>query len=172
MAEFAAAYPIIFGNEAGYVFDLTDRGGETMNGITRKNYPNWAGWPIVDAHKPLQRGARISELDSLTKQFYKRHQWDAVKADAFDSQEVATFVCDWYVNSGTHASKALQKCVGVAVDGIIGDATIHAVNAADSGKLLAQLKKERIGFYRSIVANDASQKKFLKGWLSRTERLA
>jgi lysozyme family protein len=172
MADFQAAYPAIFGNEVGYVNDPKDKGGETMNGITRKNYPTWAGWAIVDKHKPLGKGARLPELDSLTKQFYKRTQWDAIKSDAFDSQVVAAFVCDWYVNSQSHAAKALQEAVGVTVDGLIGDATIHAVNACDEHELLAKLKAARISFYKGIVANDPSQKKFLDGWLDRTARMA
>lgn len=172
MAEFLEAYRIIFGNEVGYVNDPDDNGGETMNGITRKNYPNWAGWPVVDKHKPLQHGARIPELDSLTKQFYKRTQWDVIRADAFDSQAVATFVCDWYVNSGRHAVKALQKAVGVTADGIIGGITIDAVNGYHEQDLLSKLKEARIAFYRGIVTADPSQKKFLNGWLARTERLA
>jgi lysozyme family protein len=172
MAEIQAAYPVIFGNEAGYVNDPKDKGGETMNGITRKNYPNWAGWGIVDKRKPLNRGDRLPELDSLTKQFYKRTQWDTVKADAFDSQAVATFVCDWFVNSGMHATKALQEAVGVAADGLVGDATIHATNACDEHELLAKLKLARVEFYHNIVDNDPTQKKFLNGWLARTERLA
>lgn len=172
MAEFLAAYPIIFGNEAGYVNDPKDKGGETMNGITRKNYPSWQGWPIVDAHKPLKRGARIPELDGLTKQFYKRTQWNAVLGDGIDSQEVATFICDWFVNSGGNAIKHVQKLVGVTADGAMGDHTLAAINGCDATELLEKLKADRVAFFKNIVAKDPGQEKFLDGWLARVERLA
>lgn len=171
MADFSAAYLIISSHEGGYVNDPTDRGGETYAGITRKNFPNWKGWATIDAHQ-MRKGDILPELAPLVKNFYKVNFWDAFKGDAFDSQEVANFVFDWFVNSGKHALNALQKAVGVSVDGIVGDATIHAVNGANDVMLLKMLKASRIKFYENIVANDASQKKFLKGWKNRVNSFA
>jgi lysozyme family protein len=170
MADFSAAYPTIFSNEVGYVNDPKDKGGETMNGITRKNFPDWPGWATVDTHA-LKNGDKLPELDNLTQEFYKTTQWDAIKGDLISSQPVATFVADWFVNSGRHAIQALQKSVGVTADGVMGPGTIEAVNGCDEQKLLTALKAARIDFYNGIVAKDPGQGRFLDGWLARVDRL-
>jgi len=75
------------------------------------------------------------------------------------------------VNSGSHAVKAVQKVLGLEQDGIMGKMTISAINAEIEAPLLARLKAVRTNFYRSIVANDPTQSKFLNGWLNRVEGL-
>ena len=58
--------------------------------------------------------------------------------------------------------------VNIAVDGIIGSTTLQYTNRTDRvidlGKELIQ---QRNNFYRNIVKNKPSQKKFLNGWLNR-----
>lgn len=172
MAEFLTAYARIFANEGGYVFDKVDKGRETYCGISRRYYPNWAGWPIVDQNKPLKKGDILPQLSPLVKQFYKRTQWDAIKGDAFDSQAIATFICDWYVTSNDDAVKALQIAVGVNPDGVVGGQTIEATNGFNEKDLMRKLKIARKSFYEGIVAKDPTQKKFIKGWLNRVESIA
>jgi lysozyme family protein len=174
MAEFLSAYRTVESNEGGYVFDKKDRGGETYFGITRRNFPTWQGWPIIDRAKPLGRGGIIDnpELAGMVKNFYKVNFWDKMQGDSFDSQAVAVFVYDWYVNSGKHALIALQRAVGVPVDGSVGTQTVEATNGYHETDLLAKLKSARIDFYHGIVAKDPTQSRFLPGWLNRVERLA
>ncbi|MDR3223970.1 MAG: hypothetical protein LBT03_00050 [Holosporales bacterium] len=45
--------------------------------------------------------------------------------------------------------------------------TLNAVNSADEKALLAALKSEAAGHYRCIVSKNASQNKFINGWLKR-----
>lgn len=169
MAEFLSAYAKVMGHEGGYVNDPQDRGGETYAGITRKNYPDWEGWPIVDRYKPLERGEIIEdvELSGQVKAFYKRTQWDKVKGDLIDSQKVATFLFDWYVNSGRTGIKEAQRAVGLTPDGVIGTASLQKINKYHERTMLDILKNARRSFVRDIVKVDPSQRKFLNGWLNR-----
>lgn len=171
MADFIAADKLVSANEGGYVNDPDDAGGETYAGITRKNFPEWKGWDTVDVHKP-KRGDILPELHPLVLSFYKINFWDRLKGDMIDSQRVALFTYDWYVNSGAHALKALQRAVGVNDDGVIGPATISAVNGYSEIDLMAHLLKAREEFCKAIVEEKPSQGKFLKGWLERANRVA
>jgi lysozyme family protein len=82
-------------------------------------------------------------------------------------------VFDLAVNVGsTKAHLLLQRAlraVGnpVKEDGVLGKITLAAVNAADAGELLAALRSEAAGYYRNIVTKNASQNRFINGWLKR-----
>ena len=174
MAEFIEAYKRILQNEGGYVNDPKDAGGETYSGISRRYNQNWAGWAIVDKNKPLKKGEKIpgEQMESLVKIFYKQTQWDKIKGDSINSQWIAEFTVDWYVTSGKDAIQALQAAVGVTADGVIGNQTIAAVNAADETIVKAKLLKARRDFYQAIVKRDPTKFKFLKGWLNRVNSFA
>lgn len=174
MADFQAAFPLIAKNEGGYANVTGDAGGETYAGITRKNFPQWGGWAIVDASKPLRNNEVIStdQMTGLVESFYKTNFWDTIQLNAINSQRVANFTFDWNVNSGKFAVRGLQTAAGVAADGIIGPMTIAAVNAADENEMMTKLKAERIAFYNGIVAREPSQEKFLKGWINRVNSFA
>ncbi len=174
MADFTQAFPLIAKNEGGYANVAGDTGGETYAGITRKNFPKWGGWSIVDANKPLKNNQTIADpnMQNLVESFYKANFWDTVKLDHVNSQRVANFTFDWNVNSGAWAVKALQTAVGVTADGAVGPMTLNAVNAADEDTLMPKLIAARIQFYENIVARNPSQQKFLKGWTNRANSFA
>lgn len=165
MANFDSAINKLLQHEGGYVNHKADKGGETYRGITRKNHPTWLGWEIVDK-KPRKKNELIPELETMVRNFYKRYYWDAIKADNICNDRIASFLFDWYVNSGAPAVKAIQKIVGVEQDGIIGKNTLHGINNYDNG-LFEKLKMARIGFVKRIVENDPSQQVFLQGWINR-----
>lgn len=168
MADFLVAFPLIGVHEGGYAKVSGDSGGETYAGISRRNWPKWAGWAIVDACQPLRNGEVIEgDIALLVAGFYKANFWDTIKLYGVMSQRVANFVFDWYVNSGGYAVKHLQQVVGVADDGIMGPGTVAAVNAADEGALMAELIRVRVEYYKSIVARNPGQGKFLQGWINR-----
>lgn len=52
--------------EGGYVNDPDDSGGETIFGITRKNYPNLRLWSIVDKTKNKQSIKLNDHIDEVT----------------------------------------------------------------------------------------------------------
>lgn len=145
-------------NEGGYVNDPTDMGGETNFGISKRSYPN------VDI--------KNLTLDQA-KTIYKRDFWDKQQYNNIDNIIIAAKIFDLSVNMG--ASKAnilLQRAlrsVGRKVneDGILGIATLNAINKTSSTELLAALRSEAAGYYRSIVTSKKEQSKFLQGWLNR-----
>lgn len=174
MAEFLSAHSQVEINEGGFSNDSADIGGFTYCGITRKNFPNWVGWRIIDAHMPLEHGEIIEDvvLKGYVKNFYKVNFWDKIQGDSIDSQAIATFIYDWFVNSGQDGIKAIQRALAIPSDGIIGMVTVTAINRRNEAALLQLLKDARIQFCRAIVARKPSQKRFLQGWLNRIERLA
>lgn len=112
MADFKTAFDITNGNEGGYSNDPNDHGGETYAGITRKNFPNWKGWTIVDSHKPIHAGSIINDisLKELTQEFYRRNFWEPLKGDEIQNQELANQVYDFAVNAGVpQALKLLSQ---------------------------------------------------------------
>lgn len=61
------------------------------------------------------------------------------------------------------AIKMAQRALGITDDGIIGKVTLSRLGSLDKTKLY----NERMKRYNSIVKNNPSQAKFLKGWTNR-----
>lgn len=173
MAVFETAYrKYILPNEGGYANVTADKGGETYAGIARNFHPNWQGWVYIDAQKkraPIPHNQKFPDIQYLVDDFYLQW-WNRNRFGEFKSQELADFMFDFNVHSSTTAIKILQRLVGVTADGVIGPATIAAVNKADQVKLYAQLKEEREKLFHSLVQKDPSQQKFLTGWLARLSK--
>lgn len=176
MANFNEALKITGISEGAYANNPADRGKETMYGISRKNWPNWAGWVIVDKYKAQANGDihllnklcnADTQLQSLKVAFYHTNFWNTNKLDQFTDQQLAQSVYDFGVTSGTEqAAKILQMAVNVISDGIIGPQTINAVNAAKEPDLYNQYNEMRRLFYENL-ATHPGQHQFLASWLSR-----
>src|SRR2546426_796362 len=62
MADFDYALTQLLKVEGGYANDPRDPGGETYKGISRVFWPNWSGWPLIDAAKSAPKfHERLSE---------------------------------------------------------------------------------------------------------------
>jgi len=75
---------------------------------------------------------------------------------------------DMAYNMGvSRAIRIMQKCIGVKVDGIIGEITkskLHLLKEYD-------MKIERNSFYNRLAENNYKMKKFLRGWLNRSKAI-
>jgi lysozyme family protein len=71
-----------------------------------------------------------------------------------------------FVRDGVEAPSAVFPLVE---DGLIGDHTINAINAADPIQLHQMLVELCKQFYRHIAANNPAQAPYLNGWLKRAE---
>jgi len=167
--------------EGGYVNDSKDRGGETYNGISRKNFPRWEGWEIVDNAKIIDDEV-IVKLEKLTEEIYLESFWKPIRGDdiANIDEKIAMYVYDMTVNHGVKRGvklfqKALNDCLAVKdevkPDGVMGVKTLEALIKVNREQLLQTLKDTRHSFFLSLIKRDKSQEHFKKGWLRRTHNV-
>jgi len=174
---FSDFLPILKRSEGGYSNLSADKGGETYAGITKKNYPTWAGWQIIAAIKPKQGQIIVNpQLEALVSDFYKKNFWYVLQCDKL-SKYVAMNLCDFAINSGVNtAAKSFQQVINsllpvgtmtLVADGKIGALTIAAANKLNQQKLNDALLEYRKNFYQNIVNSNPTQRQFLRGWLNR-----
>ena len=184
--RFDDAFKIVLGFEGGYVNDPADKGGATNYGITYNTLNNakTKGWV------PFNVTIQNIQLEHA-KIIYKKGYWDVVQADSLP-HPLDLIMFDSAVNHGPNAAgKLLQKSLNdmlryteLKVDGIIGPLTLRAVNdyiglgsapgtPPDSNirYLCVDVLLNRVELYLSIVNNNRSQEKFLRGWLNRVFKL-
>lgn len=153
--------PHILKWEGGFVNDPLDRGGATNKGVTIATFRQYYG-----------REASVSALKNITHSQW-RHifidgYWNPWRADEIKSQSIANIVVDWAWHSGTKNSiKRVQHLCGLKDDGIVGPMTMQALNAADPGDLFNKIHLARMNYFSSLVKNNPSQQKFLRGWQNR-----
>lgn len=137
-----------------------DRGGQTFAGISRRSWPNWEGWPIIDSGGTPSRSA--------VELFYRAEYWNKIAGDRIQSQDVAEMLMSSAVLSGyVRAIKMAQMVVETKPDGGMGPITLAAINRIDPELFEARFALMRINRYRKICNNDRTQDKFLRGWLNR-----
>lgn len=161
MSDFEQSFSEIIGLEGGYVFDPSDKGGETKWGISKRFHP------YVDIKNLSKEEA---------KQIYWRDYWNPLCLSVVEDDTIATEIFEQAVNMGRalaafHVQWSLALCgIEVAVDGFLGQQTAAAINSLGQ-RLKQPFLKCLNGFqfkkYLDIVNNDPSQKKFFVGWLKR-----
>jgi lysozyme family protein len=184
MANYKEAYKVVMGHEGGYANDPDDTGGETWKGVSRKNFPNWRGWHIIDSyrHKP-NFPANLSadaDLEAAVQEFYKANFWDVLRLDNIKDPKIALEMFDTAVNCGVGtAARYAQIALNVlnnnqklyldtAEDGIVGNETVRLIN--NHTKPLTLLKVLNVlqgSRYIEISRKKATQEKFMNSWLSR-----
>lgn len=98
------------------------------------------------------------------KAIYLRDWWMRIGADVIDGAIVYQ-MWDFAVNAGmSTAKRLLQRIVGVADDGQIGEHTLAAVKAIDIDDVLFRFNASKIRYYTSL----AKWSDFGKGWMNRT----
>jgi lysozyme family protein len=128
--------------EGGYVNDPDDRGGETNKGITKAVYDDYRKKNSL----PIQSVKNIS--DKEVHDIYYKQYWLAAGCDKL-SDKLAIVTFDMAINSGVSRAKR------------------YLTLTQDPNKYLDL----RESFFKKIVQNRPSQKKFLKGWLNRVNNL-
>jgi len=135
MADFSKAFPIILKNEGEYVNDPKDSGGETYRGISRRWFPNWGGWKIIDIYKKDKKlnNKNLSEnkeLVNLVFSFYKKEFWDKIWGDKISNQKVANLLLDSSVNIGiSNAVKMSQKSFALLESGKMDNILLKKLNS-------------------------------------------
>ena len=179
---FEESYDKVFHHEGGFVDDPDDRGGMTFMGISRRFWPDELLWGAID--EALDAGGDpndlIDQMRPLVGDFYRREFWNKGLCDRIGHKELASSHFDFFVNAGArNAFRALQvvaNAVGgqdLDEDGLVGPATRAAVdklNGLDEQgfeRALLVYNACRTMHYVTLARKDASQRKFIKGWLNR-----
>ena len=146
--EFQEALKHVLKSEGGYSHDSTDLGGETNFGITKRFYPNEDIKNITPE--------RVAEI-------YYNDYWLKSNCDKLP-ENVALMHFDTAVNMGIgQASRFLQECIGVKVDGVVGAITLSKAHRAD----LKDYSRLRLTYYTKIIINKPAQLKYINGWYNR-----
>lgn len=189
MANVDSLLPYILKFEGGFVNDPADAGGATNKGVTI------ATWRQVGYDKDGDGDIDVADLKMLTNadvrnRVLKPAFWDRWKADRIKSQGVANILVDWVWGSGKHGIVIPQRVLGVTPDGIVGEKTLAAVNAANPQQLFDAIFEARKKFLNDITAQSVAKyerkigrkateaelkkhtnKRFIKGWLRRLEAI-
>ena len=154
-------------NEGLYSNNKKDSGNETYMGISRKYFPKWNGWKVLDSLS--DKNIKNELLVESAIIFYTENFYNPMKIDGINSDEVKYQILDTAVNMGKVTTiKMLQIVVGVTADGIIGNQTLNAVNMLDEEKLLLRFKLSKVARYAYLANKYPKNKVFLSGWINRT----
>lgn len=171
MAKVELLVPHILKWEGGSAYSNIrhDKGGPTKYGITLET------WKHVGYDKNKDGVLNEKDIKLLTEKDFqmvlKKNFWDRWKADEIKSQSLANMVVDWLWGSGKWGIIYPQRLLGLKDDGVVGPKTIAAINKVNAKEFFEKLKVSRINFYKNIVKNNPTQKKFLNGWINRVNDL-
>ncbi len=172
MNPFDYAFECTLSLEGGYSDDPADRGGRTNWGITQETL-----------NRAYVRGlVSTRDVADLKKEeariIYRAEYWQALRLDAVLSPLIAAEIFDTAVNMGrTVAIKIVQEALNyfgeaLVVDGLMGMKTLGALNqwcVRDERALYVCLNGFQFHRYVQIVENNATQKRFARGWTKRIQ---
>lgn len=170
-SNFDTAMAFVSEHEGGFVDDAADKGGATRYGISLRF--------LQLAHEDVNGDGHVDRADivALTTgqahDIYRRHFWQHYRLDEITHPFIAAKIMDMFVNMrGTVAAKVVQRCFATLDDdGVMGSKSIRAVNAyASPARLYGALSVGQAVVYHRIVQADATQGRFLKGWIRRARR--
>lgn len=159
---------LLLKSEGGFVNSKFDRGGPTNYGITKKTYEDFLGHEVsIDDIKNMN----INDA----KLIYKKNYWNKIEGDNLPSG-IDFCVFDFAVNSSVSTSaKYLQRIVNTIDDGIIGANTLiqtnKLINKIGVVTVINLFQEKRRNFLYKITQEYLSQKRYLKGWLERVDRV-
>ena len=173
-ATFERVKPLLFAHEGEYSGDRDDPGNWSSGkaGVGRLIGTKYGiAAPTLIANRA--GNVTVEDMKTLTREealrIYKAQYWDTVRGDELPVG-VDYCIYDYSVNSGPgRASKELQRVVGAAVDGVVGPATIKAVNSCgkSSQQIIDEICDRRLAFMRQL----RTWPKYKNGWTRRVNEV-
>jgi len=148
-------------HEGGYVNHPRDPGGATNKGVTQRVYDGWRRANGL----PTQSVRSITEDEAVT--LYRTQYWDTVKGDQLPSG-LDYAVYDFAVNSGpSRAVKFLQRVIGVAADGQMGNVTLGKIKELEYENEIDDIVEELCTARWNWMKTLSTFKTFGRGWTRR-----
>jgi lysozyme family protein len=185
-SKFEVAFLFIRLAEGGYGRDPADAGGETFMGVSRAAHASWPGWAVLDeagkAGDRLRRAlARDAGMIGLVRDFYRVNYWERHGLEEFPVM-AGVALLDGFVQHGC-AARLVKQAFNrnyppppLAEDNVLWPADRARLTQASGDSLAGRAAfveaflRRREEYYQSL-ASRPGQAKFLRGWLSRLERL-
>ena len=188
--SYQAALAFVLEREGGFVHDAADPGGATHRGITQRVYDRWRRTRGLDL-----RSVRECTTEE-TARIYEQEYWSPSWSDRVEEAGhgcLALCNMDWAVNAGVgRATRYLQLVCLTRPDGLWGPHTREAIAEVDQHAAVARYLDLRALHYwgragdewarhelvrrgvPSVIVPEpnASQRKFLGGWLARLRAVA
>lgn len=164
--HFSLPLPLQFeiARQTGWSDDPDDSGGATMIDVTLKTYKAYRRrYHISFTTKSDLKKISFEEWKDILKTCY----WDLWRADEICSQGLANLLVDWVWASGPKSIRTAQKVLGVKTDGIVGPATLKALNQNDATEIFKKIHIARRQYYERCKG----AWKYLKGWLRRLDAI-
>lgn len=175
MADFSTALSELLAVEGVYSSNPHDSGGETVQGISRANFPSWPMWQRIEDLKVTHPNLNDlnhailhdADIQHAVSEFYHDKFW---RFDEVAAQDVASRLLSVWVNFGNlkPAQEALIELgYHLSVDGGWGPDTQAAISHVDPAKMMHYLRAFCAMHRAERVLSNPSQITFLKGWLIR-----
>ena len=153
--------------------------GLTYMGIYQSAHPTWFRWgyiqTVLEKHCWDKKEASIElyqdrSLTQVVYDFMKKEFWDKIKLDRIASQKIAEELFIFGTNANMKAGiKMAQRLIGVEDDGIIGNATIDALNAFDEHKFDEEYDLLEQAYYMNLISRHPELEVNERGWIRRSE---
>lgn len=183
MANFELALKALFDREGLYSNDPDDAGGETYRGITRRYFPDWSGWELIEKEGVAQHRA---VLDGLAGVHYRTHFWNRIRGDELpDEVGKPLFLAAVLTNPGK-AVEWLQRALNamnaggvrykdVQIDGALADKTQAAIMGAKIAGVLADVmmafRALQTIYYVTRIEARPENEKYARGWIKRANEV-
>lgn len=175
MTNYKEYVPFVLRWEGGKSDSIYDKGGLTNKGVTYSTYQ--AVCVNVFGKKPTKEhflSLTDDEVGLVVKYFWDKSTY----FNRIESQKIAEAITGWRWGSGDLGLQWWQMMLNkefgcnLVVDGIIGKASIAAINSIDPDVLFRKAIEYRMKRFLTICEQDASQYNNLVGWLRRLNDFA
>lgn len=166
MADFQKIIPWLLYQEdskrtPGKIVNEGDGAGLTRLGITQKWFAS-----VVPA--TFFTTMSFTDAVQVAKSFYQSQEWHHLNGDKINDDAVAAYLLSFSVNKSVPtAVKALQRVLGVHVDGVLGLGTLAELNSKDPKQVANLFRAEWIAYYQHIASVNPNDEQFLDGWINR-----
>ena len=171
MADVNAAIDYVLHREdaamTGAIVELKDGAGKTRFGLTSRWHADLAAQGYFGS---MPEGAALAMAMATYRSNYAR----PLQLAQIVSQDLANHMLSFAVNDGVHQGVVLlQQAINVLtphavqVDGIVGNATLLALQCLMPVSILNALRLQEIAFYRDLAEKNESDRGFLLGWVNR-----
>lgn len=153
--------------EGRFVNNPADRGGSTNFGITAAEFGRVRGFGGPASVAQMQAMRREDAIS-----IYRSDYLDAPHFNEITDGNLRMVVVDCGVIHGVgRAVRWLQQAALVTQDGVLGQATLQAVNDASASLLARTIIGYRIAYLGALISKDHSQAVFAGGWFARVATL-